>query len=282
MKAPDFIATFFTLAGNVGPFDANRISPNSLIDRARAAAEAGYAGIGFGDHDIAHLLAIHGAAGVNAILDDHGLRLREVEVLLDWFADGERRIVSDRQRRVMLDAAHAIGARHIKVAGDGIAPFTPLDRVIEAFAGLCDEAAAVGVGVTIELFPPSSIATLETGRAIVEGAGRRNGGLLLDIWHMVRGGIGMDSIADLPIGLVTHVELDDGPAKPQGAFIDETVNHRLPPLEGAFPIAAFRQALERIEYAGPIGIEILSHAFRNMKPHEAADRSLRQCRDFFA
>lgn len=275
MKArPLFIPTYFTLAGNIGPFDAITISPHSLHDRAYAAAQAGYGGFGFGHQDIAHLLATIGAAEVNAILNDNGLAVREVEVLTDWFASGDRRAASDRQRREMLHAAAAIGARHIKVAGDLTLPYVSRDATIEAFAILCDEAAEVGPAVTIELFPPSSIATLETGRAIVEGAGRSNGGLLLDIWHMVRGGITMEAIAALPPGIVTHVELDDGPLSQQGDFLEETINDRLPPGAGAFPIADFLKALEKCGYNGPFGVEILSHAFRAMTPAEAARQSL--------
>lgn len=275
MKArPLFIPTYFTLAGNIGPFDAVTISPHSLRDRAYAAAHAGYGGFGFGHQDIAHLLATIGAAEVNAILDGNGLAVREVEVLTDWFASGDRREASDNQRREMLQAAAAIGARHIKVAGDLTQPYVSRDATIEAFAILCDEAAEVGTAVTIELFPPSSIATLETGRVIVEGAGCSNGGLLLDIWHMVRGGITMDSIAALPPGIVNHVELDDGPMAQQGDFIEETINDRLSPGEGAFPIADFLQALDKCGYDGPFGVEILSHAFRAMTPAEAARQSL--------
>lgn len=274
IASPVFVATYFTLAGNIGPFDPVTISPHPLIDRARAAAEAGYSGMGFGHQDIAHLLRVHGAAEVRAILDDHGIAIREVEVLTDWFATGERRIASDIQRREMLHAAQAIGARHIKVAGDLVAPFTPLDATIEAFAILCDQAADIGTAVTIELFPPSSIASLETGRAIVEGAGCANGGLLLDIWHMLRGGIGMDAIGALPPGLVTHVELDDGPIVPEGDFLEETINARLPPGGGAFPITDFLDALRACGYAGPFGVEILSHRFRGLMPEDAARESL--------
>lgn len=271
---PLFIPTYFTLSGNIGPFDAVTISPHSLPDRAQAAAQAGYGGFGFGYQDIGHLLATLGAAEVNAILDHNGLAIREVEVLTDWFASGERREASDDQRREMLKAAAAIGARHIKVAGDLTQPYVSLDATIEAFAILCDEAAEVGTAVTIELFPPSSIATLETGRAIVEGAGRSNGGLLLDIWHMVRGGITMEAIATLPHGIVNHVELDDGPLSQQGEFMEETINDRLPPGAGVFPIADFLDALDRCGYDGPFGVEILSGAFRAMTPVEAARQSL--------
>lgn len=274
MTDSPLIATYFTLAGQVGPFDAVTVSPVPLPDRLRAAAAAGYAGIGFGHQDLALLIHRHGAREIRAMLDDHGLAMNEVEILLGWFSDGAARRESDRWRQFMLRTAGALGMRHIKVAGDLSDRHWPIDHLAESFAYLCDDAANAGLAATIELFPTSNIATLETGRAIVERAGRANGGLLLDIWHMVRGGIAMTEIAALPPGLVNHVEIDDGTLVPQGDFLKETIDARLPPGEGEFPLRAFFSALDMCRYAGALGVEILSHDFRAMTVDEAARRSL--------
>ena len=71
------------------------------------------------------------------------------------------------------------------------------------------EAAQAGTRVSIELVPSSAIQDLETARRIVDHAGEPNGGLLIDIWHMARGGISYDEVANLPPYLVTAVEVDD-------------------------------------------------------------------------
>lgn len=273
MTAPDLIATYFTLAGAIEPFDARTVSPNTLVARAGAAARAGYRGLGFGAQDIAHLLARHGAREINAILDDHGLVHRELEVLLGWFAQGEERAESDRQRRALLDAAAAIGARHVKVAGDIRGRTAPMEQLTAEFAALCDQAAQAGTAITIELFPTSNLADLQTGRAVVEGAGRHNGGLLLDIWHVQRGRISMEAIAALPRGIVNHVELDDGPAEARGDYLRETIDARVPPGEGAFDLGRFLDALDACGYDGAYGVELLSPAFRAMPVEEAARRS---------
>lgn len=267
------IATYFTLAGNIKPFDAVAISPRSLAERAQAAAAGGYTGMGFGSQDIAHLLDRHGAAGVNAILADHGIVHRELEVLLGWFDTGEARAASDRDRRALLAAAEAIGARHIKVGGDLLGRSWPMDHLIAEFARLCDEAAEAGTAITIELFPSSNLSELQAGRALVEGAGRRNGGLLLDIWHMVRGRITMAGIAALPPGIVNHVELDDGPLEASGDYLTETIDARVAPGEGEFPLPAFLTALRASGYAGLYGVELLADSWRTMPTAEAARRS---------
>ena len=270
---PELICTYFTLAGNIGPFDADTASPISLERRARAAATAGYKGLGFNSQDINHLLETLGAQGVNTILDDNGLVHRELEVLLDWFVDGERRRASDQQRRLLLEAAGAIGARHIKVGGDITGKAWPMERLVEEFARLCDQAASVGTAITIELFPTSNLADLQTGRAVVEGAGRANGGLLLDIWHMVRGNIPLDAIAALPGQLINHIELDDGALLPSADYLTDTVDSRTEPGKGEFPCREFLDAVAATGYRGLYGVEILSDAYRNMSPEEAATAS---------
>lgn len=269
----EIIATYFTLAGDIKPFDAVTISPRPLVERARAAAAGGYGGMGFGAQDIAHLLERHGAAGVNAILGDHGIVHRELEVLVGWFDTGEARAASDRERRALLAAAEAIGARHIKVGGDLRGLSWPMDHLIAEFARLCDEAAEAGSAITIELFPSSNLSELQAGRALVEGAGRANGGLLLDIWHMVRGRVTMAGIAALPPGIVNHVELDDGPLEARGDYLAETIGARLAPGEGEFPLDAFLAALRASGYAGLYGVELLSDEWRTMPLDRAARRS---------
>lgn len=269
-NTPDIICTYFTLAGNIGPFDKNTASHIGLAQRAQAAGRAGYKGLGFNSQDIDHLLNTLGANQINAILDDNGLVHRELEVILDWFVDGERRTASDTERRVLLEAAKAIGARHIKVGGDLTGKAWPMEHLIEEFALLCDQAAEAGTAITIELFPTSNLADLQTGRAIVEGAGRANGGLLLDIWHMVRGNIHMGAIASLPQGMINHIELDDGTLLPRSDYIADTIYNRLTPGQGEFPLREFLQAVAATGYQGLYGVEILSDEYRSMATEQAA------------
>ena len=56
-----------------------------------------------------------GLPEMKRILDDNGIKYVEMEFLLDWFADGERRRESDKIRAEMLEAAAALGMRDIKV-----------------------------------------------------------------------------------------------------------------------------------------------------------------------
>ncbi|WP_374649545.1 sugar phosphate isomerase/epimerase family protein [Rhizorhabdus sp.] len=278
---PLIVATYFTLAGDVHPFAASTVSPVPFALRAEAAGRAGYRGIGLGAQDVLHLMKTLGPREIRIIAEANGLELIELEVLVDWYASGDRRAESDKLRAALLDAAADIGAVHLKVGGDLANGDWPIEGVIEDFAGLCDDAARAGTGICIEVFPGSSIANLDVGTAIVAGAGRPNGGLLLDIWHMVRGGIDFADIARMDPAHILHVEIDDADAVQQGSIVDDTIDRRRLCGEGELPLPAFLRAIAETGYNGAWGVEILSVEQRARTPEEAARRSFETARRYF-
>jgi len=268
----ELIASYFTLAGNVVPLTGDMVSPHDLRTRAEAAARAGFAGIGLVTADLAHNLERYGVDGIRAILDDNGLRYLEFEVLLDWFADGERRAASDADRAFLLDAAQKLGAYQVKVGGDITGDTWPVERMAESFATLAREARDAGTQVSLEIFPASNVRDLPTAIAITEGAGE-NAGLLLDIWHLTRGNIPYDDIATIPQGLIKHIELDDAAATLEGTIMEDTLERRRMPGEGDFDVQHFLRAVRAAGYGGVYGVEVLSAEIRAMPVAEAARRA---------
>jgi sugar phosphate isomerase/epimerase len=270
--APKLIASAFTVAGNVAPLAGNTVSPHPLEERAQAAAQAGYVGIGLANDDLDELIAKHGYAEIKSIITDAGLAYLEFEVLLDWFADGERRIASDIERNKLLNAAEKLGTYQIKIGGDITGTSWPLERMNESFVELSRQAGDAGTRVSIEIFPDSNIRDLPTAIAIAQGADPRHGGLLLDIWHLTRGGIPYADIATIPPEYIKHIELND--AGPQeGSIMEDTLLRRRLPGEGDFDVPAFLRAVADTGYNGLYGVEILSDEQRAMFPAEAAQRS---------
>lgn len=266
----DLLATYWTVAGPGLPGAPDQASTIPLERRVKACAEAGYAGMGFNFDDAAAFRRRLDDRTIRSLFADHGLRWIELEVLTDWFADGERRARSDAMRRAAFEQAEALGAFQIKIAGDMESDW-PLDRMAEAFARLCDEGARHGVRITIELFPVSNLPSIERGLAVVGAAGHPNGGLMFDIWHVVRGHIALADIAALAPGVVTGVELDDGLLSPEMPdMYEETIHCRRLPGEGEFDIAGLLRATRAAGFAGPYGVEILSHENRARSVEDAA------------
>ena len=274
MGAPHLIATCWTTAGNVRPDRPDNLGRFPLEQRIEAAARAGYAGTGFWLGDLLAWEASGRDYGsLKRLLDDAGHKIVELEYLADWFASGERRTRSDAARAELLRAADALGARHIKV----MPPFLPDDPAGDdlagEFAALCAQAADHGLMIGLEMLPFSRLPNLGAALEMVAAADAPNGGLLVDIWHVMRSGGTMEEVAQLPGRFIIAAELCDAMAALQGAITEDTMRHRKLCGEGEFDVPGFIRAMGRAGYDGPYGVEILSDDFRQLPLAEAVRRS---------
>lgn len=272
MNVPDIIASYFTLAGDTQPWLTDGPSPIDFHVRVESAAKAGFSGIGLYHSDLPHVIERYGYAEMRRILNANGMRFVELEALIDWFADGERRIRSDAARLLLMTAAGELEACHIKCAGDFVGDCSDA-RMIPEFGELCLDAARCGTRIALEVAPISNIATLERARNIVEGAAHLSGGLLLDNWHLQRAGIGCSEIASLPGRLIFGAELSDAAAENEGTLTEDTVTRRRFCGDGGLEIPAFIASVRATGYAGPFGVELLSDAIRAMPTEEVATRA---------
>jgi sugar phosphate isomerase/epimerase len=277
----ELLAAYFTLAGDVYPFSPHgTVSPFPFRDRVEVAAKAGWKGIGLLLADARATAAKIGLPEMKRILAANGIRHVELELLIDWYLDGDRRVQSDKLRAEILQMAGTLGARAVKVSGGrGADPTKPLPhelipdvpRMIEGFVGLCRDAADHGTGIVMEITPFSNVPTIALGRAVVEGADQPNGGLLLDIWHIVRGGNSFEDVAKIPARFIGAIELDDADAHLGDRSIwDDTIHHRKLPGDGGLNVKAFIKAVQAAGYSGPWGVEILSERHRKLPLEEMA------------
>src|SRR5260370_33736544 len=114
-KDAELLASYWTIAGGALPHTDREYRPVDRKDRVRAAAKAGFKGVGIWHADLDHILETRSLAEMKQIFDDNGITHIELEFLSDWFLDGERKKNSDIQRRKLLRAAEALGAHHVKV-----------------------------------------------------------------------------------------------------------------------------------------------------------------------
>jgi sugar phosphate isomerase/epimerase len=265
-KKPELLAAYWTIAGDVYPGAPTEVSPYPIEARARAAAKAGYTGMGLVYDDLAHYAGTIGLQAVKRILDDNGIRHVEVEFLSDWFLDktDPRRKASDKVRGELMEAAAVLKARNFKVS-PALMEETPPDipRVRDEFAQLCEEARPIGTSVIMEMMPFTNVKTIDTAMAIIAGADQPNGGLLLDIWHLVRGGMDYSEIAKIPARFFKGIELDDADEKVVGTLFEDTRFNRRLCGEGSFDLPAFLQAAKAAGFDAPYyGVEIINERFR--------------------
>jgi len=271
-RRAELLASYWTIAGGALPHTDREYSPFDFAERVQAAPRAGFTGLGLWHADLEHILERRSFEEMKQILDDNGIKHLELEFLSDWFLDGERKTRSDIQKQKLLTAAEALGATHIKV-GDFYHEAYSMPRLMESFAGLCAEAAEHGTRVGFELMPFAMIDTLKDSLAMIEGAGAKNGGIVFDLWHLVKLGIPYEEVGKFPLKYVVSVELNDGTFEAPWSLHEDTVNHRRFCGEGEFDVKGFVAVLEKMGYAGPWGIEVLSEELRKMPLHELTTRA---------
>jgi sugar phosphate isomerase/epimerase len=259
---------YWTTAG-VFP-GVGEISRFDFKDRVEAAARAGFKGIGIWHTDLEHILQHRTMQEVKLILDDNGIKHVELEFLTDWFLDGARRAESDSRKRRLLEASGALHAKHIKV-GDFNNTECPMSRIIEAFAALCKEAEDYGATIGFEFMASAMISNLKDSLTMVETAGAKNGGLVLDIVHVVNLGITYQEISAIPLQYLINVELNDGtvPGSPR----HDLSRARRFCGEGEFDIKGFIKCLDKMGYTGPWAVEVFSEELVGLSLEELSTQA---------
>ncbi len=268
------LGSFWTLAVGADP-KGEQYCAHDLRLRVQTAAAAGFTAMGFWHTDLRAILRRYSLVEMKQILDGHGITHIELEWLLDWFCTGERRVASDDTRTLLLDAAEALGADHIKI-GDLGNDCADVARMTDEFGSLCHQAAERGTNVLFEMLPAqfSRAPSLDAVIAICGGAGAANGGIMLDNLHLQRSGTPPEDIVrkigrHIPLG----VEINDGTLAMPLDLEDSVINKRLLPGDGEFDIEAFLQAVWTQGYTGPIGVEVLNEYIRKWPLQTAATES---------
>ncbi len=215
-------------------------------ERVAAAAQAGFDGIGL---NVGWFRAmVRDGWSIDAmqrVLDDHGIRLLEVEAL---------RIFGDDRVDDVFEMVEAFRPTHVQV----IAPFegeVPVEAAGERFATLCERAAPFGARLAWEFLPFTAVKDAPDALAIIAAAGNPdNGGLCVDSWHVFRG-TGIGQLDDIPPERVVVVQFDDGPMVPVDPdYLNDCLHYREVPGDGEFDLITF---LQKLPAAVPLSVEVI-------------------------
>lgn len=136
-----------------------------------------------------------------------------------------------------LDAAAELGAARINLLVYDRDPA----RAAEATMRLCDDAAARGLGVAVEFFPPSAIATIESAVALCEAVGAENLGLTVDLLHLNRSGGTLEQVRSHR-HLIRLAQICDARRAAPDDLFHEAAADRMLPGDGALDPLRFLEA----------------------------------------
>jgi len=244
--------------------------------RAAAAAAGGFRGIGLW---LPHRRRAHAEglsdADMRTVLRDHGLVVTDVEAITDFgpcFRGGAAAArEATAHEQLAYEVAAAVGATTITVVEGPGAPM-PVEPAAEAFAVLCDRAASQGLEVAIEFWAHSAI-DAATAAAIVAGAARQNGGLLVDTWHAHHDARAAEVLGrPVPVA-IKSVQVADVGTDGSADYFAATMHARRLPGAGVADLVGWLRSLDAIGARAPLGVEVLSDALHGLAPDEAARRS---------
>ncbi len=144
-------------------------------------------------------------------------------------------------------------------------------EMAQTIAALAERTARHGIELSLEFMPGTSLATAADAAMIVQLSRATNVGLMLDIWHLLRGGGDANDIRALPPGSLTGVQLNDRGTDASEPARGE-VSSRSLPGEGNAPLAEIMQAILDNTPRVPIEVEVFSPELAALTPAAAGKR----------
>jgi sugar phosphate isomerase/epimerase len=205
------------------------------------------------------------ATEARSLLDRYGIAIAELDAVVGWLPavdpipEAMRPPVDEGEFYAVAELlAGPAGTPVLNTVDLVTGPTPPIDECAAAFAALCDRAAAHGLRAAVEFVPWTRIPDLATAVAVVERAGRSNGGVMFDTWHHFRGGGTPADIAAVPAELIVALQVNDAPETERDARVAQAVQHRLLPGDGVIGVAEILADLHARGCNAPIGLEVTS------------------------
>ncbi len=206
---------------------AGTLTGTDPIGTVRIAADAGFELVGLRP-DPNQLGSSH-ANAVRQVADDYGMTILDVEVI-------RLGVTAPDVIAGLIDYAAAVRASYLLVVSDD----PDIERTIDHFARLCQDASGSGLRPVLEFMRFTAIHDLSTARRVVDAAGQPPGGILVDALHLARSGGTAADLRDVDASLLPYLQLCDGPRHgpdDTGAMANEARHGRLLPGSGELPLA---------------------------------------------
>jgi sugar phosphate isomerase/epimerase len=226
------------------------LTPPQMVD---CAAEAGFSHVGIRLLPATPTEPQYNIVGdtlllreVERRLADTGVKVLDVEI---FRLKAETR-VGDYEAAIA--TAARLGASELLVAGND----PDEARLIASFAAFCDLAGSYGLGAGLEFMPWTDAKDLLQAGRIVERAGRDNGAVLIDPFHLSRSRSRIEDIATIPPSRFHFMQFCDVPAAippTMDAILAEARGERLFPGDGDVDLVALLRA---VPLDIPISVEV--------------------------
>jgi sugar phosphate isomerase/epimerase len=215
-------------------------------------------------------------------IEDLGLEVAGAVGFAEWVVpDAARRAAGLERMKRDMDLVAQIGGRHIAAPPFGAHraedphPYVP--EIGQRYRAILDLGRQTGVTPILELwgFSPTLSRLGEVVHAAAE-SGHTDACLLLDSYHLYKGGSSFDAIQLLNGASLPVFHINDYPGTPPRESIDDS--DRVYPGDGVAPLPQLFRTLRAIGFKGYLSVELFNPHYWKQPPAEVAKRAIEKTR----
>ncbi len=243
----------------------------TLVEQIDVIADAGFTGIEPWVRQIeAHLDAGGTLDELRQRIDDAGLEVSDIIAFFKW-CDADKAVRRDalEDAKRQMDLVAQIGATRIAAPPFGDVANVGLDEIAECFCALDEVGKQTGVKPILEFWGHApQLSRLCDAAYVAAATGLRDVQMLVDVYHIYKGGSSHASVALLNGAAIGIVHMNDYPAEPVREVMGDA--DRVMPGDGVAPMDPFLQDLHAAGYRGMLSLELFCPDYGGRAPADVA------------
>ncbi|HET7559114.1 MAG TPA: sugar phosphate isomerase/epimerase [Limnochordia bacterium] len=256
--------------------NTSTIRPTPLLEKIKAVGEAGFRAIELWNDEMNTYLNGGGSlAELKRALADYGLTVANVVGVGGWadVTDEAALAKAIEQAKPNMAQAAEVGSPYI-IAGPPRGE-CDLERAGRNYAALIEAGKALGITPAAEFLGfVGYVNTIDRCRRIVAAAAHPDACLVVDPFHIFRGGGSIDEIDQVPGERIAVFHFNDAPAHPDRA--EQADKDRVFPGDGILPLVEWTRRIVGRGYRGVISLELFNPSHYERDPREVAKEGFRK------
>lgn len=232
-------------------------------EQIKKVAAAGFDGIELWMRDIRAFLDKGGSQGqLKELLEGGNLRLENIIGFSAWCSDdAEERKNAIDQLLMEMEITTGLGGNHIAAPVMGLKSLDParFGEYTERYQAILALEAETGVIPVIEIWGAGALHKISDCARIVIDTGHPKATMLLDFYHIYRGGNHWDTLDILNGSKLPVIHMNDYPAEPAREALND--GHRLLPGEGICPYNTILPKLYESGFRGGLSVELFNKGY---------------------
>ena len=196
-------------------------------------------------------------------IDDHGITVEGLVTFFPWAVDDDaRRAAGIEQMKKEMYCAVQLGATCVAATTSGVSNRMDDLRLLgDRYRTILEIGDQIGVRPILEIWGAArTLNSLSDAIAVAAWSGHPKAGMLLDIFHMYRGGSPFEGLALVNGRSIGMFHVNDYPADPPRERLND--QHRVYCGDGVAPLTTIFQTLRDIGYDGALSFEVFNQTYR--------------------